>query len=194
MKQGEVNVADYGEVIKSGWGDYPSKDKLKEVENALIQKAKLDTDPRPDATALHLSVFLGKTDFVQLLVDHGADVNAKDCFGMTSLHLAAMRGNLNLMKILLEKDADVNATDEKGGTPIDVAVLNEQTYAVKYLKNFVTAKMAQVCSNYASSNISDYQCVHSCDLQKVKEKLEQRLSTVRISEGVRNADINTARE
>jgi ankyrin repeat protein len=45
---------------------------------------------------------------VKLLLEHKADVNAKDRDGETALHGAASRGHEALVKLLLEHKADVN--------------------------------------------------------------------------------------
>jgi hypothetical protein len=83
---------------------------------------------------------------VKMLLEKGADVNAKTSYGVTALSFAADRGSLEVVKILLEHGADVNATDtfyhetilaraasqghaeivklllEKGATPADSAL------------------------------------------------------------------------
>src|SRR6516164_10346526 len=48
---------------------------------------------------------------VKMLLEKGADVNAKTSYGVTALSFAADRGSLEVVKILLEHGADVNATD-----------------------------------------------------------------------------------
>lgn len=62
---------------------------------------------------LPLAVFWGNDDMVQLLLDHGADVNAPtsptiyDC--ATALQFAALNGHFNMAKFLIENGADINA-------------------------------------------------------------------------------------
>ena len=47
---------------------------------------------------------------MKLLLQHGADVNGKDCPNRaTPLHCAASKGNLACLRMLLRHGADVNA-------------------------------------------------------------------------------------
>ena len=53
-----------------------------------------------------------------LIVEHGADVNAKDGYGFTPLHWAVTKwGSGESVRLLLSYGADVNATDILGRTP-----------------------------------------------------------------------------
>lgn len=54
-------------------------------------------------TALHESAFLGLENFVYLLLESGADPNARDGKTKTPLALAAQNGHLNIVEALLEK-------------------------------------------------------------------------------------------
>jgi ankyrin repeat protein len=56
------------------------------------------------------------------LMKRGADVNAKDCDGVTVLMHAMGNRNLSAVAMLLEKGAKVNARDSQGRTPLMYAV------------------------------------------------------------------------
>jgi ankyrin repeat protein len=60
-------------------------------------------------------------DLAKLLLDNGADVNAKAATSITPLHLAASRGNQVLIDLLLAKGADKSAKMENGMRPADLA-------------------------------------------------------------------------
>lgn len=55
---------------------------------------------------------------VSLLVDRGANVNAKDKFGWTPLTLAAQEGHLDVVKLMIEKGADKNAASNYSFQPM----------------------------------------------------------------------------
>jgi ankyrin repeat protein len=129
-----VDVSKFGTVVKSGWGEYPTDDVAKEVDDNLIQRANLDRNPQVDETALHLAVYKEKVDFSKELIDAGAAVNIRDSFGMTPLHLAAMRGNLPLVKMLDVAGADFSIKDHRGRMPLDIARMNEHEKAANYFK------------------------------------------------------------
>ncbi len=57
-----------------------------------------------------------------MLIDHGADVNARDSDGQTALHGAAFRGWNDVIKLLVKSKATVNVADNNGKTPLDAAM------------------------------------------------------------------------
>jgi ankyrin repeat protein len=59
--------------------------------------------------------------FVGILVDGGADVNARDKDHETPLHTAYRNNRLDIAERLLKKDADDGAKNNKGETPIQLA-------------------------------------------------------------------------
>jgi ankyrin repeat protein len=56
-----------------------------------------------------------------LLIERGADVNAKTNGGWTPLHSAAFYGHVEVVRLLLEHGADPNIKNIWGQTAIDLA-------------------------------------------------------------------------
>ena len=73
---------------------------------------------------LSIAALMGHTKVVALLLEHGADINAKSRDGGTALHAAAFLGRVETVKLLLEKRADTTLRSSMGGTAIDGAKLN----------------------------------------------------------------------
>jgi protocatechuate 3,4-dioxygenase beta subunit len=74
-------------------------------------------------TPLHKAARDGDTNEVELLLTHGADVDAKDNYGNTPLHLAAANDHKDVAELLLAHGAEVNARDNQGVTPLHKAVI-----------------------------------------------------------------------
>jgi ankyrin repeat protein len=72
-------------------------------------------------TPLHKASISGHADVVELLLKHGAYVNATSSNGSTPLHYAAYNGHANVVKLLLESCADPSAKNNIGKTAADLA-------------------------------------------------------------------------
>jgi ankyrin repeat protein len=70
---------------------------------------------------------------VQLLLECGADVNAKNNRNWTALHLAACNGCDAVAWLLVEWKTDIEARNSTGQTPGDLAVRNKHETMVQLL-------------------------------------------------------------
>ncbi len=84
-------------------------------------------------TPLHRAAESDRTKMVKLLIQAGAEVNARDRLDAIPLHKAAPWGPTDTAKALLEAGADVNAKDYLRRTPLHWAAWVGRTDMVKVL-------------------------------------------------------------
>lgn len=112
--------------------------------NAEAVKLFLDAGMSPDAeedgrTALIEAARRGHSDLALTLIDAGADVNAKDSYGVSALMFATITGSEEVITKLLEKNADVNARDQDGRTALVEALTTENDLPVEMTKALIDA-------------------------------------------------------
>lgn len=73
------------------------------------------------ATLLHSASWRGFLKCVKFLINAGADVNAKDWYGLTPLHYVCSESSLACAMVLVEANANVNAPTNSGRTPLHYA-------------------------------------------------------------------------
>lgn len=105
-----------------------------EVSAMLKKNKKLVKSLNPTGnTPLMVASNTGHPKIVTILLENGADVNAKTIMGRTALHMAAGQNRMEVVKILLAKRADVNARNENLGTPLHAAAVGQHPEMVTYL-------------------------------------------------------------
>jgi ankyrin repeat protein len=67
-------------------------------------------------TLMHLAAQKGRSEIIQLLFDHGLDVNARNDAGETPLHIAAASGKGNGITLLHTLGAEIDAKCQGGDT------------------------------------------------------------------------------
>ncbi len=77
-------------------------------------------------------------DLVRMLLDAGADPNARSASEATPLHTAAFIGDLPVIQMLLAAGGDPYAPDDRGETPLDVARARHHSEAAALLHHRVT--------------------------------------------------------
>lgn len=118
----------------------------KEYKSMAPVKAKMDTlasKNKEGRTALHLAIIQQNIAGVSVLLEHNANVSARDYRHRTPLHLACMNQSRttvfmdgipasdgilaprsDIIELLLDHDADIDAADEEGRTPLMMACSN----------------------------------------------------------------------
>jgi len=80
------------------------------VKMLLKHGIEVDTrDPVDNTTLLHVAASHPRLQCVEILLEAGADVNARSKDGWTPLHNAAINGNIFITELLISRGADINA-------------------------------------------------------------------------------------
>ncbi len=89
----------------------------------MIVEAQRKKDPELHnvGAALHMAARFGALKNVELLVENGANPNAKSLEGLTPLHEASKEGRKPVVQYLISKKVDINPLDRDGYTPMDWA-------------------------------------------------------------------------
>ena len=104
-----------------------------ETVRYLLCLPEVELNRQEENTALHCAVSKKGTDVAQVLIDAGADIDAKDSMGYSPLHAACEFGVLDILKMLVEAGVDVRATDNRLDTCLTLAAYYGHTEIVRYL-------------------------------------------------------------
>ena len=132
VKGGVIKVADFGDILRSGFG----KDPPEGTTDKILKEYDFQFKEIPDTTLLHIaSEQINEPEIIDLLVKSGANVNAQDAEGFTPLHMATIHGNLKIVKKLVDLDAGVNIITTDGKNAAELAHLNEEMEIEEYLES-----------------------------------------------------------
>lgn len=112
------------------------------VQKALMQGANGDLKIEQDGrTVLHAAASLGREEVVSMLLQKGAQPDARDWIGCRPVHEAASNGHARIIHLLHEAGADVQAQDDHGRTPLSMATNNEEARTL--LRSLIARKMCE---------------------------------------------------
>ena len=77
-------------------------------------------------TPMCAALVMGHLGVARFLLEHGADVNARNWRGLTPLQTSSRVGDVEAMRLLLDFRADANVRDSHGRSPLDEAAFYGQ--------------------------------------------------------------------
>ncbi|KAK8789600.1 hypothetical protein WA171_001692, partial [Blastocystis sp. BT1] len=99
----------------------------KNVALLLGANADVNMENENGETVLHMTK--DRSDILILFIDRVADINKKDCYGLTVLMKCASRGCTESIQLLLDRGADMSIQDENGNTAAHYAAFDNQREA-----------------------------------------------------------------
>lgn len=97
-----------------------ARNDVDEVRRLLMLGVSPDSTNEDGLTALHQCCIDDSEEMMKLLIDFGANVNAKDSEQWTPLHAAATCGHIHLVRYLISRAADLLAVNADGNMPYDI--------------------------------------------------------------------------
>ncbi len=104
------------------------------LKKLLAGGEKTDVKNWAGTTALHLAAMLGRREIARLLIEKGANLEARTRGGSYApLHFAAINGRLGVARLLIEKGAKVGAPTAQGRVPLHMAAVDGSGEMIKLL-------------------------------------------------------------
>ncbi|MEM7333375.1 MAG: ankyrin repeat domain-containing protein [Chloroflexota bacterium] len=95
-----------------------------EIATVLLADGEIDLEHRRDRfgfTPLLAAAFEGQVEMVELLIEHGANIEAVDDWNDTAVNVAAWNGELAAIEKLIELGANPNVDNNNGQNALDHA-------------------------------------------------------------------------
>ena len=139
----------------------------------------LQVKDKKGATLLHTAAMENAHQTAEVLLEYGADLNAKDDnAGSTPLHTAARKNAHQTAEVLLEYGADLNAKDDNAGsTPLHLAAMENAHQAAEVLLNHgaqITARATGVDSE--GNKVLDATPLHLAAIENAHQAAEVLLN------------------
>ena len=89
--------------------------------------------------ALHFASFRGNLTMIELLLNAGSDIKARNNFGIDMLHVAAQGDQPLSLLYFKEKGMNIRSGDNRGSTPLHWACYSKSEIALCYLLAWLTS-------------------------------------------------------
>ena len=114
---------------------------IENVKLALAHGSDVNATGDKGFTALHLAAYANNAELAQLVLDHGANIEANQAiYGVTPLQAAVAVGAMNVAQLLLNRGANYEKPAGNGWTPIFFAAY----YGQMNTANLLLAKGARI--------------------------------------------------
>ena len=108
---------------------------IEELEELRAGLSDLEaTDAQFGMNALISAAAQDQAATIEVLLNHGAQINARMKDRKTALMLAALLGHTDTVKLLLKRHAEMNARDNAQDTALSLAKVHEKGDIVKILE------------------------------------------------------------
>lgn len=106
-----------------------------QLKNLTKEEAKklVNTSNEDKETALHIAAGSGHLNFVNLLIEYGANPNAIGIFKETPLHRAAAKNYEEIMQSLINAGGNLDISRHDSSKPIHVAASNDAIKVIKVI-------------------------------------------------------------
>lgn len=152
LRHGPLSLSALGESTSFGWLD---------IMRVLIEHGvDLNVACRDGLTALHISILTSNVCAVDMLVEAGADIEARDGCGLAPLHIAASRNgnNTDVLRCLLARGgADLDALNGRGRSALQLAVsIDDSPSTVDKVQALLDAGVSIDNRDHAGRSALDY--------------------------------------
>ena len=87
-------------------------------------------------------------EVIMILLEKGADINVKDCFGWTALEIACRKSSYNVVKLLLVHGAYSHIRDSCGNTPLWITAHTEKYDIMEALIKYGVGDVVNIKNNF----------------------------------------------
>ena len=134
--------------------------RTEEASGLLDQGAEIETRREASqGTSLYISASRGHVGTMKMLLDRGANIEAKAMYNFTPLHVSAQRGHVHAARLLLDRGANIEAKNVHQSTPLHIACRHGHMEVITLL---VDRDASLDAVNVAQHNCLHYAAFNDC--------------------------------